>query len=72
MKHDLAPFAGLAEAVESGLEIFEREDRVDIRLELGATGQSVTVTGEARLLENRTSEINTLIESKSIGALPQT
>jgi len=43
---------------------------LDIRMELGATGQSITVSGEAPLVENRTSEVNTLIESKSIDALP--
>jgi hypothetical protein len=43
---------------------------LDIQLELGATGQSVTVAAEAPLVENRSSEINTLIESKSIDALP--
>src|ERR1700757_3423359 len=43
---------------------------LDVKLEVGATGQSVTVSGEAAALETRTSELNTLIESKSIDALP--
>jgi outer membrane receptor protein involved in Fe transport len=43
---------------------------VDVKLEVGATGQTVNVTAEAAAIETRTSEINTLIESKSIDALP--
>src|ERR1035437_9093916 len=43
---------------------------LDVGLELGLTGQSITVTGEAPPMETRTSEVDTLVESKSISALP--
>src|ERR1700694_3272090 len=43
---------------------------LDVKLDVGSTGQSVTISGEAAAIETRTSELNTLIESKSIDALP--
>ena len=43
---------------------------LDVALELGSTGQSITITGEAPPIETRTSEVDTLVESKSISALP--
>jgi len=43
---------------------------LDIKLELGSTGQEVTITSQAPLIESRTSDIADLIESKSIDALP--
>ncbi len=43
---------------------------LDIRLELGATGQSITITAEAPLVESRTSGVGALMESKSIEWLP--
>ena len=62
---------GFRKYIRQGITLTTGEELgLDVRLELGATGQSVTVTGEAPLVENRTSEINTLIESKSIDALP--
>ena len=43
---------------------------LNVQLELGETGQTVTVNAEPPPLETRTSDVTTLIESKSIGALP--
>jgi len=43
---------------------------LNVQLALGATGQTVTVVGEPPPLETRTSDVTTLIESKSIDALP--
>src|SRR5579884_2527003 len=43
---------------------------LDVGLTVGTTGESITVTAEAPLIESRTSEVNSLIESKSIDALP--
>ncbi len=43
---------------------------LDVKLDVGSTGQSVTVSSEAAAIETRTSELNTLIESKSIDSLP--
>ena len=63
--------SGFRKYIRDGIPLTTGEQLgLDVRVELGATGQSVTVTGEAPLVENRTSEINTLIESKSIDALP--
>ncbi len=74
------PIGAYSVAVEhSGFHKYIRKDIVlttgqefglDVKLEIGATGQAVTVTGEAAPIETRTSDINTLIESKSIEALP--
>ena len=63
----------------SGFEKYVRQNIVlttgqqlglDLRLQLGSTNQTVTVTGEAPPLETRTSDISQLVESKSISALP--
>ena len=63
--------SGFRKYIREGITLTTGEQLgLDIRMDLGATGQSVTITGEAPLVENRTSEINTLIESKSIDALP--
>ena len=43
---------------------------LDIQLEIGATGDSITVTGETSLLQTRTSDVSTLIESKTVQDLP--
>ena len=43
---------------------------MDVQLELGAVTETVNVTGEAQLLETRTSDVTQLIESKSIEDLP--
>jgi hypothetical protein len=43
---------------------------LDAHLEIGGTGQTVTVAGEPPPLETRTSDISQLIEAKSIDALP--
>ncbi len=43
---------------------------LNVKLDVGATEQAVTVTGEAAAIETRTSDLNTLIESKSIDSLP--
>ncbi len=63
--------SGFRKYIRDGITLTTGEQLgLDIQLELGATGQTVTISGEAPLVENRTSEINTLIESKSIDALP--
>jgi Carboxypeptidase regulatory-like domain len=43
---------------------------LDVRLELGETGQTITVTSEATMTETRTSDVSQLVESKSIEGLP--
>jgi outer membrane receptor protein involved in Fe transport len=44
--------------------------RMDFRLEVGAVGETVTVTAAAPVIEKTTSEISTLIERKQIENLP--
>ena len=43
---------------------------LNVHLELGASSQAITISGEPPLLETRTSDISQLVESKSIDALP--
>src|SRR5947209_879225 len=43
---------------------------LDIELKIGAMQEALTVTGEAPLIEDRTSTVDTTIEPKSIEALP--
>ena len=43
---------------------------LDVPLEVGAVTESVTVTGTAPLIQSRTSDVNQLIESKSVEGLP--
>src|SRR5262245_53228654 len=43
---------------------------LDIRLEIGAATDTVTITGETPLLQTRTSDVSTLIESKTVQDLP--
>jgi hypothetical protein len=43
---------------------------LDVKLELGAVSETVNVSGEAPLVESRTSDVTQLIESKSIEDLP--
>jgi hypothetical protein len=43
---------------------------LDVQLDVGETGQAVTVSAEAPLTETRTSDVGQLVESKSIEGLP--
>ena len=43
---------------------------LDVRLELGEFSQTVNVTGEASLIETRTSDISNVVTSTSVEALP--
>ena len=62
---------GFRKHIRQGITLTTGEQLgLDIKLDLGSTGQSVTVSGEAPLIESRTSEVNSFIESKSIDALP--
>ena len=63
--------AGFRKYIREGITLTTGEDLgLDVKLEVGATGQAITVTGDASPIETRTSDVNTLIESKSIDALP--
>lgn len=43
---------------------------LNVRMELGAVSETVSITSEAPLVETRTSDVTQLIESKSIESLP--
>ncbi len=67
------------EAEKSGFKKFVQQEltlttgatvALDIQLEIGATGDTVTITGETPLLQTRTSDVSTLIESKTVQDLP--
>lgn len=67
------------EAQMSGFKKFVRQGftlttaatvALDIPLAVGAAGENVTVTGETPLLQTRTSDVSTLIESKAVQDLP--
>jgi hypothetical protein len=62
---------GFRKYVREGITLTTGQELgLDVKLEVGAAAQAVTVTGEASALETRTSDISTLIESKSIDSLP--
>jgi hypothetical protein len=75
----LAIGAYTIEAEKAGFKKFVRQDltlttgatvALDIQLEIGATSDTVTITGETPLLQTRTSDVSTLIESKTVQDLP--
>lgn len=62
---------GFRKYVREGITLTTGQELgLDVKLELGSTGQTITVSTEAGAIETRTSELNTLIESKSIDSLP--
>jgi hypothetical protein len=66
-----AEMSGFKKYVRQGLTLTTAATlALDIQLEVGAADQSVTVTGEAPLLQTRTSDVSTLIESKAVQDLP--
>src|SRR6266568_1353203 len=40
--------------------------RIDARLELGSTSESLTISGEAPILQTETPEVGTLLETKQV------
>jgi hypothetical protein len=63
--------AGFKKYVKEGLSL-STADRVglNIRLELGAVAESVTVTGEASLLQTETASRSSLIQNRAIEDIP--
>ncbi len=62
---------GFRRAVRSGIGLTTGQSlELNFRLELGAVAETVTVSGDAALIETRTSDVTQLIESKSIEDLP--
>jgi hypothetical protein len=67
------------EAEKTGFKKFVRQGltlttgatvALDVQLEVGAATDTVTITGAAPLLQTRTSDVSTLIESKTVQDLP--
>lgn len=56
---------------QAGVSVTTNQNvRVDARLEIGAVAESVQVTGEAPLVDTRSSTVGTLIDSRRVLELP--
>lgn len=63
--------AGFKKYIRQGLAVTTgATTALDIQLEIGGATDTVTVTGEAPLLQTRSSDVSTLIESKNVQDLP--
>ena len=63
--------AGFKAFVQKGLQIRAAEvPRLDVKLEVGATSESVQVTGAVPLLETETSQVSQTVEFQAIQRLP--
>jgi len=62
---------GFKTYVQKGIELRAAEvPRVDVKLEVGATSESVQVTGSAPLLETETSQVSQTMAANAIQQLP--
>ncbi|HEY0171654.1 MAG TPA: carboxypeptidase regulatory-like domain-containing protein, partial [Pyrinomonadaceae bacterium] len=63
--------AGFKKTVNPGVQLHVAERlTLDINLEVGAVGETVTVTGEAQLVETRNSDVSSLVTEKQVTELP--
>jgi hypothetical protein len=63
--------AGFKKTVNSGVELHIGDKlNVDLNVEVGAVGETVTVTGEASLVETRNSDVSSLVTEKQVTELP--
>src|SRR5262249_50875878 len=63
--------AGFKTYVQTGIQIRAAEvPRIDVRLDVGATSESVQVTAGVPLLETETSQISQTVEHQTIEQLP--
>ncbi len=63
--------AGFKKTVNPGVQLHVAERlTLDITLEVGAVGETVTVTGEAQLVETRNSDVSSLVTEKQVTELP--
>jgi len=68
-----ASFAGFKQTVVSGVKTIVAETvAVEVKLEAGATSESVTVTGGAEVLQKETTAIGSVITGRQISELPFT
>ena len=63
--------AGFKKTVSTGIDLHIAERlNLDLNLEVGAVGETVTVTGEASLVETRNSDVSSLVTEKQVTELP--
>ncbi|MET0624116.1 MAG: carboxypeptidase regulatory-like domain-containing protein [Pyrinomonadaceae bacterium] len=63
--------AGFKKTVNPGVQLHVAERlTLDINLEVGAVGETITVTGEAQLVETRNSDVSSLVTEKQVTELP--
>jgi hypothetical protein len=63
--------AGFKTYVQKGIELRAAEvPRIDVKLEVGATTESVLVTGSAPLIETETSQVTQTVQHQTIEQLP--
>ena len=63
--------AGFKQTVNPGIQLHVAERlTLDMNLEVGAVGETVTVTGEAQLVETRNSDVSSLVTEKQVTELP--
>jgi hypothetical protein len=66
-----AELSGFRTAVRSGVRLLVGQEAViDLMLELGSIQETVTVTGEAPLVETTTSALGAIVTAEEIAALP--
>jgi len=66
-----AEAAGFQTLVRSGIELtVGREATLDLTLQVGAVSESMTVTGEAPLIESTKAEVAGLVSEKQMSDLP--
>src|SRR5437867_2038238 len=67
----VAEAAGFETVVRSGIELtIGREATLDLTLQVGTVSESVTVTGEAPLIESTKAEVAGLVSEKQMSDLP--
>ncbi len=63
--------AGFKSYLQTGIQVRAAEvPRIDVRLDIGATSESVQVTGGAALLETETSQVSQTMEHTAIQQIP--
>ena len=63
--------AGFKKTISSGVELHIGDKvNVDLNLEVGAVGETVTVTGESSLVQTRNSDVSSLVTQKQVTELP--
>jgi hypothetical protein len=66
-----ASHPGFRSYVREGVVLTTGQDlQLDIRLEVGASTEAVTVTATASILETRTAQVSQLVESKTVEDIP--